>query len=141
MSVIIAIVMLYRGGEACNHRIVPSDQEMTFKVASEAPTIAVRIALSVGLSALLSRFVLLGNIIGMLIGLLLGSAVQHDMLNRYHIYSSFWIVIINTVIYCTIEGIYIFSSGSPLAIVEFVISFLAYFATDRLAYRLAKTTA
>ena len=137
---IIAIIMLYRGGEACNHRIVPSDQEMTFKIASEMPSMAIRIALSVGLGTLLNR-ILFGNIIGMLIGLLLDSAVQHDMLNRYHIYSSFWIVIINTAIYCAIEGVYIFSSGSQLAIIEFVISFLAYFATDRLAYRMAKTTA
>ena len=129
-----AIVFMHQGGKKCNHNVVPSEQRFAFTALSVFPTMAIRVILALPLLFYGNMF---GQLVSMAVSGLIGASIQYDLLNRYHVPTSMYLVVLNTFIFNAIAFVILFS-GDTFGIVTFVIGFPIYFSVENMAYKLSR---
>ena len=130
-----AILFMHQGGKKCHRNIVPSTQRFLFTMLSIFPTLALRIIIALPLLIYGNMF---GQLLAMAISAFIGGAIQYDLLNRYHVPTTMYLVVLNTIVFNIFAFAGIMGRGDQFGIVTFVIGFPIYFSVENLAYKVSK---
>lgn len=135
------VFILYKAADRTKLHRIPSNQCRQFIIATYIPGLLIRLLFI----ALFSQIPMTGGLIGPIAGAAIGASIHYTFLNRYKIYVSIKITIINTLAYIIfLVSTSLIASGSlqgmAISILFGALSILEFFFGDRAAMLLAQYT-